>query len=56
MRRKHSLLLMLLFFSAGLLHAQQKLTLDLEGAVKYALQYNKTMKNSDLAMTRPAKS
>lgn len=50
MRRKHSLLLMLLFFSAGLLHAQQKLTLDLEGAVKYALQYNKTMKNSDLAV------
>lgn len=50
MRRKHSLLLILLFFSAGLLHAQQKLTLDLEGAVKYALQYNKTMKNSDLAV------
>ncbi len=50
MRRKHSLLLMLLFFSAGLLHAQQKLTLDLEGAVKYALQYNKTMKNSGMAV------
>ncbi|PKP46313.1 MAG: hypothetical protein CVT94_15170 [Bacteroidetes bacterium HGW-Bacteroidetes-11] len=43
------LTLLFLLGSAGLLQAQQKLTLDLDGARKQALEYNKTIVNSNLA-------
>lgn len=50
MKRKQPfviLLLLLLTFAAG---AQETLVLDLKGAREYALQYNKTLKNSGLAI------
>jgi len=43
------LTLLFLLGSAGLLQAQQKLTLDLDGARKQAMEYNKTILNSNLA-------
>jgi outer membrane protein TolC len=43
------LTLLILIGSAGLLQAQQKLTLDLDGARKQAMEYNKTILNSNLA-------
>lgn len=44
------LILFLLITSLGMaLQAQTKLTLDLAGARKYALEHNKTLQNSDLA-------
>jgi outer membrane protein TolC len=43
------LTLLFLLGSAGLLQAQQKLTLDLDGAWKQALEHNKTILNSNLA-------
>lgn len=41
--------LLLLFGTSGFLGAQQTLTLDLAGARKTALEYNKTIANADLA-------
>lgn len=41
--------LLLLLFSSGVLMAQQKLVLDLAGAKKTALEFNKSMANADLA-------
>ncbi len=43
------LTLLFLLGSAGLLQAQQKLTLDLDGARKQAMEHNKTILNSNLA-------
>lgn len=37
------------------IHAQEKLTLSLEGARKYAIEYNKTVKNADMAVTEAQK-
>ncbi|MDZ4203183.1 MAG: TolC family protein [Bacteroidales bacterium] len=47
------LLLILIFFTGfGPLFAQQKLTLDLNGARKYALEHNKMLLNSDYAVDK----
>lgn len=50
MRRKQIIILIfgLMFF--GTTHAQQTLTLDLEAAKEYAINYNRTIKNSGLAV------
>lgn len=43
------LTLLILLCSAGMIHAQQTLTLDLDGARKQAMEYNKIILNSNLA-------
>jgi outer membrane protein TolC len=45
-------MLTFLMMTAGMLHAQQKITLDLAGARKTALEYNKTVANSGLAVDK----
>lgn len=47
--RTKLLTLLILLCSAGMIHAQQTLTLDLDGARKQAMEYNKTILNSNLA-------
>lgn len=50
MKGKHRLLLFMLFLMVSAAGAQEKLVLDLKGAKSHALQYNKTLKNSGLAV------
>ncbi len=50
MRRKQIITVMMGLFLLGSLQAQEKLTLDLEGAKEHALSYNRTIKNSSLAV------
>lgn len=50
MRRKQIINVMMGLFLLGSLQAQEKLTLDLEGAKEHALSYNRTIKNSSLAV------
>ncbi|KAF0202185.1 MAG: hypothetical protein FD170_2156 [Bacteroidetes bacterium] len=47
--RTKLLTLLILLCSAGMIQAQQTLTLDLDGARKQAMEYNKTILNSNLA-------
>lgn len=47
--RTNLLTLLILLCSAGMIQAQQTLTLDLDGARKQAMEYNKTILNSNLA-------
>ncbi|HRZ41421.1 MAG TPA: TolC family protein [Bacteroidales bacterium] len=49
MNRKLLILLLLIVCQGTILKAQAKLTLDLAGARKYALEHNKTLQNSALA-------
>jgi len=50
MRRKQIFILILGFMIFGGLSAQEKLSLDLEAAKEHALNYNRTIKNSGLAI------
>lgn len=50
MRRKQIFTLVLGFMLFGGINAQEKLSLDLEAAKEYALNYNRTIKNSGLAI------
>lgn len=50
MRRKQIFILVLGFMIFGGLSAQEKLSLDLEAAKEHALNYNRTIKNSGLAI------
>lgn len=52
MKGKHHLLLFLLLLMAFSAGAQEKLVLDLKEAKSHALQYNKTLKNSALAVSQ----
>ena len=52
MKGKHHLLLLLLLLMAFSAGAQEKLVLDLKEAKSHALQYNKTLKNSALAVSQ----
>lgn len=47
-----TVLLLMLMGCAGILPAQEKLTLDLEGARQLAIQYNKSLKNSGMAVDK----
>jgi len=50
MRRKQIVTVILVLLMLGTTSAQEKLTLDLEGAKEHALDYNLTIKNSGLAV------
>jgi outer membrane protein len=50
MRRKQIILLMMGWLISGMAISREKLTLDLEAAKKQALEYNRTLKNSELAI------
>ncbi len=50
MKRKQIFASMLGLFMFGAVHAQEKLTLDLEGAKEHALDYNLNIQNSGLAV------
>ncbi len=47
---------LLLLLTSGFLGAQQTLTLDLAGAKKTALEYNKSIANADLAIQKASKA
>lgn len=49
---KQILLIIFLLINVWLLQAQQSLTLDLEGARKYALEHNKAIRNAGYAVTK----
>lgn len=51
-----TILTFLLLLTSGFLGAQQTLTLDLAGARKTALEYNKTVANADLAVQKASKA
>lgn len=50
MRRKQIFLWMIGWFVSGMAMGQETLTLDLETAKRHALEYNRTLKNSELAI------
>jgi len=50
MKRKQRLLMLLLLLVSVAAGAQETLVLDLKGAISHALEYNKTLKNSGLAI------
>ena len=52
MRKKQIFIAVLLFMFIGALQAQEKLSLDLAGAKQHALEYNRTIKSSSLAVTQ----
>jgi outer membrane protein len=48
--KRNCLLMLLLLLVSVAAGAQEKLVLDLKGAISHALEYNKTLKNSGLAI------
>ena len=52
MRRKQIIIFILSMFLVLQMMAQEKLSLDLEAAKEYALNFNKTIKNSTLSVTQ----
>jgi outer membrane protein len=52
MKRKQTIVMLLLLLVGFAANAQEVLVLDLKGAREHALQYNKTLKNSGLAISQ----